>query len=93
MSFVVPADVAKRGAPAADHPNVTITKRPAGRFAVYRYSGRWTEAKSRKAREALLEWTGKRGYRTTGSVETANYDPPFTPPFLRRNEVLVRIRN
>ena len=92
MSFVVPTDVAKRGAPEATDPNVTITTRPAGRFATYRYSGRWTEVKTRKAREALLEWTRDKGYETLGSVEIANYDPPFTPPFLRRNEVLVRIK-
>ena len=38
-----------------------------------------------------LAWMKARGYVAKGSFEKANYDPPFTPPPLRRNEVLVRI--
>ncbi|MFT5108841.1 MAG: effector-binding domain-containing protein [Verrucomicrobiales bacterium] len=91
MSFVVPADVAKAGAPKADSDSVKVSKRAAGKFAVYRYSGRWTESRENSAKKTLKEWMEKDGLKATGQVEKANYDPPFTPPFLRRNEVLVRI--
>ena len=91
MSFVVPADVAKAGAPDANNPDIAITKRQAGRFAVYRYSGRWTTKKEAAARAKLMAWIGEEGLKVTGTVEKANYDPPFTLPAFRRNEVLVRI--
>ncbi|YCM42486.1 heme-binding protein [Verrucomicrobiaceae bacterium 227] len=92
MSFVVPKEVAQTGAPKADNENVTVTKRKAGRFAVYRYSGRWTEARDKKARETLAEWTKTQKLTLTSVMEKASYDPPFTPPFMRRNEILVRIK-
>jgi len=90
MSFVVPKDVAESGAPKAD--NITITKRPAGRFAVYRYSGRWTKALNTQARQELVKWTKEQKLTPTSPMEKANYDPPFTLPSMRRNEVLVRIK-
>ncbi len=91
MSFVVPSEVVEEGVPAAMNQQVVISKRQAGRFAVYRYSGRWSEARERQGREKLQAWMDGRGYSATGSFEKASYDPPFTPPPLRRNEVLVRI--
>jgi len=93
MSFVVPAEIAKAGAPKADSESVEIKKRKGGKFAVYRYSGRWTEARESKAQARLEEWMAKKGLKAVGQFEKANYDPPFTPGFLRRNEVLVRISN
>lgn len=91
MSFVVPAEVAKAGAPAANDESVTISERKGGRFAVYRYSGRWTDELNRAATEKLAAWIAEQGLRPIGEPETANYDPPYTPPPFRRNEVLVRI--
>ena len=91
MSFVLPDDVAKNGAPKANNDNVTVTKREAGRFVVYRYSGRWTEANDKKAREKLTKWAKEQELTLTSVMEKASYDPPFTPPFMRRNEILARI--
>ena len=91
MSFVVPKEVAQSGAPKANNKNITVAKRQAGRFAVYRYSGRWTEARDKKARATLAEWAKTQKLTLTSVMEKASYDPPFTPPFMRRNEILVRI--
>lgn len=91
MSFVVPEDVAKAGAPAAVNEEIEIGERKAGRFAVYRYSGRWTEARDAAARAKLMEWVKQQGLRAAATVEKASYDPPFTLPALRRNEVMVRL--
>ena len=91
MSFVVPAEVAKAGAPNANNPDIKVAERSAGRFAVYRYSGRWTEANESAAREKLEGWLKMQGLKTEGSMEKASYDPPFTLPALRRNEVMVRV--
>ena len=92
MSFVVPAEVAAAGAPKAGDESVKVSKRPAGTFAVYRYSGRWTTEREEKAKGRLQAWLKEEGIKARGTFEKANYDPPFTPGFLRRNEVLVRIR-
>ena len=91
MSFVVPAEVAKAGAPKANSKSVSVTTRAAGTFAVYRYSGRWTKSREQTAQNRLQNWLKENKIKAVGSFEKANYDPPFTPGFLRRNEVLVRI--
>lgn len=91
MSFVVPAEVAKVGAPKADSADIELAQRSAGRFAVYRYSGRWTEANDLAAREELGKWLKEQGLKPEGSMEKASYDPPFTLPIFRRNEVMVRV--
>ena len=93
MSFVLPDEVAKNGAPKANNDNITVSKRQAGRFVVYRYSGRWTEANDKKARAALAKWAKEQGLSLSSVIEKASYDPPFTPPFMRRNEILARISN
>jgi hypothetical protein len=40
----------------------------------------------------LREWLKARGLEAEPTAERAGYDPPFTPPPLRRNEVLIRLK-
>ena len=75
----------------ANNNNIAVSKRQAGRFAVYRYSGRWTEARDKEARQTLAKWIDEQNLTLMSVMEKASYDPPFTPPFMRRNEILVRI--
>ncbi len=91
MSFVVPREVAEQGAPRATDENVRIETLPSGRFATYRFSGSFEIERFDESKQKLLEWVQQQGLETEGSVLIANYDPPFTPSFLRRNEALVRI--
>jgi hypothetical protein len=45
------------------------------------------------AQRKLSAWLEAKQLVPMSEFEAANYDPPFTPTFLRRNEVLVRIKN
>lgn len=55
------------------------------------YSGLW-RTKSYKANCAALQaWIQKQGFTVTGEPTWARYNPPFTPWFMRRNEVLIPI--
>jgi len=91
MSFVVPTQVAADGAPQPDNGAVQLETMPAGRFAVYRFSGVWTPTRFAEAKKKLDHWIKRKGLKPLGAAQIANYDPPFTPAMLRRNEVLVRI--
>ena len=91
MSFVVPKAVAEHGVPAPANPDLTVTTKPAARFAVYRYSGSTKPAAAEAAAKKLLGWVSSKGFTTEGSPIFAYYDPPWTLWFLRRNEVLVRL--
>jgi len=93
----MPKDVAEAGVPKPTGEQVDLRKRPGGRFAVLRFAGQLSEKSSKEAESKLREWMKSKGLSAeeTGertSVETAGYDPPFTPGPLRRNEVLIRLK-
>jgi hypothetical protein len=96
MGFVMPKDVAQKGVPNPTESKVQIRKRAGGRFAVIRFSGQLNTNTAEKAEAKLREWMKNKKLvgddSAPGSgVETAGYDPPFTPGPLRRNEVLIRL--
>lgn len=92
MQFVVPAAVAKAGAPAPADPSVKLASMEAGRYATIRYGGvaragdRKTKVAELRAKIAAL------GLEAAGEPIHAGYDPPWTPGPLRRNEVLIRVK-
>jgi DNA gyrase inhibitor GyrI len=91
MSFLIPKDVAEKGAPQPTDDNVKIETMDGGRFAAFRYSGYSNDEAIREAKQKLTDWIAKQELKTTGQMLTAGYDPPYTPANLRRNEVLVRL--
>lgn len=91
MSFIVPKDVAAGKVPAPKDAAVMMDELPAGKFAVYRYSGGRNEANEQEALAKLRAWIDKRQLEVTGDPLFGYYDPPWIPPFLRRNEVMLRV--
>lgn len=92
MSFVVPENVASKGTPKSERSDIRVEMRSGGRFAVYRYSGSWDTDRADAVRKKLADWISAERLEPVGEAELANYDPPFTPSFLRRNEVMVRLK-
>jgi hypothetical protein len=88
VSFMMPASFTLETLPEPADSNVRLRPIPARFMAAVRYSGRWTEASYQEQKKGLLAWAGKRGLVTTGAPVWARYNPPFTPSFFRRNEVL-----
>jgi hypothetical protein len=91
MSFVVPNSVAKQGIPQPSDPNVTVTTMQAARYATYRFKGWINPARSEAAATQLLEWCKMQKLAVSGAPFFASYNPPWTPGFLRRNEVLISL--
>jgi len=57
---------------------------------VVRYSGSMEKrASTEEAR--LRDWLALKGLRPTGLAEVAGYNPPWTLPPYRRNEVLIPV--
>ena len=90
VSFVVPRDVSLGEIPVPTNSTISIRKIESGRYGVLRYSGSWIQKFESKSAE-LLATCDRLKLKTTGSVSSAVYNPPYMPPFLRRNEVLVRL--
>jgi hypothetical protein len=97
MGFVMPKDIAVDGVPAPTGEGVDVRKRTGGRFAVLRFSGQLNVKSAKESEAKLRTWMATKGFVADDSfessgVETAGYDPPFTPGPLRRNEVLIRLK-
>lgn len=89
MYFVMPAQYTLSTLPTPNNPAVTLRELPATRMAVIRFSGLAGEEKTAKKTDELLVWLKSKNIAPTGTPELARYNPPWTLPFLRRNEVMV----
>ncbi len=90
MSFVLPTKLKTGTVPKPSDASVRVRELPAGRFAVVRFRGGRNRANEVEALGKLKAWMAKEGLRGEGQPIYGYFDPPWTPPFLRRNEVMLR---
>jgi DNA gyrase inhibitor GyrI len=91
VRFVMPAGKNLTNLPKPADASVSLMELPASRFAVIRFSGTAGEESLAKNTEQLLEFIRTRQLGSIGSPVYAFYNPPWTLPFLRRNEVMVQV--
>jgi hypothetical protein len=91
MAFVLPKGYSVSTAPVPLNPAVIIKEIPGKKVAVIQYSGRLSELGIEEKSEQLKNWLTKQGYQVISPSRSAAYDPPWTLPFLRRNEVHIDI--
>ena len=91
VSFMMPASYTMDSIPLPDDPSVVLREIPAHRAAAIRYSGTWSEKAYKKQLALLLEWIETENLETVGEPVWARYNAPFTPWFMRRNEILIPI--
>lgn len=91
VAFMLPTEYTLETAPQPTDSRVQIRAVPGKLTAVIRYSGKWTESNYASKRATLLESLQQLSITPIGEFQSAQYAPPGTPGFLRRNEVLVEI--
>ena len=91
VTFTMPAKYTQETLPVPNNPAVDIKLLPADTFAVKSFSGFAREKKVNAEKEALLTALESNGVSTKGSVVLSQYNPPWTPGFMRRNEVMIAI--
>lgn len=91
VSFVLPKNVSVDDIPRPRDSRVTTVAVPARDMAARTYIGRWTQRKFEDNAEQLVADLARDGIGGVGLPSWARYDPPWAPPFLRRNEVLIEI--
>ena len=91
VAFTLPATYTLKSAPKPLDPTVQIREVPAQLIACWRYTGRWTESNYRSHEALLREQIATRGLVISGEPILARYNPPFTPWFMRRNEVMIPV--
>ena len=87
ISFMMPASFTMDTIPLPDDLAVVLREIPAHRAAAIRYSGTWSEKAYNKQLSELLEWIESENLQTTGNPVWARYNAPYTPWFMRRNEI------
>ena len=90
-AFVMESKYTLDTLPNPDNERIRLRNKPSRVVAALRFSGRWTEANVAKHERQLLSALQADGITRLGRVELARYNSPFTPWFLRRNELMVAI--
>jgi hypothetical protein len=93
MAFVLPASYTKETTPIPLNPAVKIKVQPEREIAVLRFSGRTTDARVIKFQKKIKEILQSQGLQGIGEPILMRYNSPFTPGFLRRNEVGIEINH
>lgn len=91
VSFVMPAGIREDGAPQPTDPGVRVRTVPAQTAAALRFSGRWSQGRYNAHAQRLLAAVEAAGLTVDGPLRFARFDPPWTPWFLRRNEVVAPV--
>lgn len=90
-AFVMESKYTLATLPLPGDARIRLQERPRRTVAVRRFSGRWSEANVGRNEAKLLRDLRESGIRALGDVQLARYNSPFTPWFMRRNEVIVPI--
>lgn len=91
VRFVMPSSYTMDTLPTPNNPAVKLKEVPTKRFAVIRFSGMGGEDSLRRHTNELNEFISAKNLSPLSPPTYAFYNPPWTLPFLRRNEVLVEV--
>lgn len=89
VQFTMPSKYTMQTLPKPNNPNVEIIEVPAQTYSVIKFSWLAGEDKVAEKTEALQTWMQDQNLTPIGEPELARYNPPWTLPFLRRNEVMI----
>lgn len=92
IQFIMPSGYTLDSLPKPAGTDVRLREIPATRRAAIRFSGWWSDELFRAKDAALREWLEGKGLETAGTPVFAYYNDPFTPGFLRRNEILYDLK-
>jgi hypothetical protein len=91
VSFVMPAGMTIDALPIPSSSKVSLREVPEQLLAVSRFSGRWTHTVYIRYVAELESSIAESGFTPNGSPRFARFDPPWTPWFMRRNEIQIPI--
>jgi hypothetical protein len=93
VQFVLPKGVTRANAPEPLDARVMLRDIPSSRVAVIRFSGFWSDANYQEHLLRLQSTLVANGLNPVGEPVYSRYNAPFTPWFLRRNEIWLHLAN
>ena len=91
MQFFLPSKFTLENAPQPTDKRVSLVVIKGGYYAVIKYSGRLTNQNYLKHYKKLENYLNNNEIDFTKPGIRATYNGPFTLPFLRRNEIMMKI--
>ena len=91
MAFMIPAEYALEDLPEPEDQRVSIREAPAYTAAVIQFSGWASAEKADENWQQLRRFLIAEGIDITGEPTLNQYNPPWTLPFMRRNEIIVPV--
>ena len=88
IQFIMPSSYDLQRLPKPADADVKLRKLPAARRVAIRFSGWWSDELFKVKDAELRTWLASKGLAPSGTPTFAYYNDPFTPGFLRRNEIL-----
>ena len=91
MAFMMPAEYALKDLPQPEDQRVSFREAPAYTAAVIQFSGWASAEKADENWQQLRRFLIAKGIDITGEPTLNQYNPPWTLPFMRRNEIIVPV--
>jgi hypothetical protein len=91
MAFILPQGISKGNAPTPDGQAIDVTTVPARKRATLTFSWWTPQSRVEKKTVALLNMLREPDIETKGQPFLMRYNDPWSPPFLRRNEVAIEV--
>ena len=91
ISFVMPSEYSIDTLPKPNNNRVRLKEVPPKTYVVMQFSGTNSNDNISKHEKLLMEYIVSHQIKTVGTFKYAFYDPPWTLPIMRRNEVMVEI--
>jgi len=91
LAFIMPKNFSLETIPQPLDNRVKIEEIPERFVAALKFSGRWSNSTFNKKSQELVKELESTGAEIKGQVFSMRYNGPFTPWFLRRNEVAVEV--
>ena len=91
MAFTMPSEHRMEDLPAPDDGSVELVEIPERTVAVIGFSGWATDGKVEDKTDELLTTLQAHDIKVIGTPSLNQYNPPWTPPFMRRNEIMVAV--
>jgi hypothetical protein len=92
ISFIMPSQYTLETIPKPNNPAVLLVENPAKRVAALRFSWFTNAARVEAMKKELVDVLTRDSVRMLTEPAVAFYNPPFTPAFMRRNEILIDVQ-
>ena len=91
VSFIMPNEFTLETLPKPNNKSIKISSIPKEKYAVIVFSGLVRESSYLEKEKLLNQFIKEKKLKTSGEIKIARYNPPWTLPFFRRNELMIKV--